>query len=314
MRNLILIGTVLSLLVTAGGVSAGPPPAQRLPSALLIYPFVSVEGNGQARDTRIEITNLTRSPKSLKCVYVSGTSCSETNFFINLTANQPISWLASTGTYNIVSRSAVPPFRGTGQLQCVVLPEQPGIEYHNAVQGRAIVFEPAAQSGQVGETIGYGAIGFRRLSPGEFTGTINLDGTTYEQCPDELHFAFLGTESNSQSEAVFVPCSQEVLFREPSTVVQVRVVNELEQMLSASFTVTCQSWIGLEEIGNLFRRTTLGSETGHVIFRGVTSPVLGLLIDRFTPDPTTSTPFPAPSTSANEPILRGGRSATVKIP
>jgi len=295
-----LFTALLSVLMLATGTAnADPSPAQRLRSALLMYPLIVVEGS--TRDTRVEIVNLTGSEKRLKCVYITGERCRETNFFITLTANQPMSWLASRGTFNNKTFSAVPPFFGTGQLQCAVLPEQPDVQYHNAIQGRAVIF------GSDGQTIGYGAVGFERLSSGTFTGTAELNGTTYAQCPDELHFAFLASDTGSESELLLVPCSQDVLVDIPSTVVQIRLVNEFEQMLSASFTVDCQTSSRLSEISSVFTRATLGSETGHMILRGVQSPVLGMVIDRFTPDAV-------PSTSANEPFLSGGRSATVVIP
>lgn len=290
----------LLLCLEAGLARAGSAPAQRLPSAVLIYPLVVVEGGGQTRDTRIEIVNLTRSAKSVKCIYVSGSSCAMTNFFITLTPNQPVSWLVSQGSFGQNPGFAVPPFFGSGELKCAVLPGEASVESHNAIQGRAIVFDNA------GQTIGYSAVGFRRLSSGEFTGRVDLDGSTYEQCPDELHFVFMASESGQESEAVFVPCSQDVLFQVPSTTVQVRVVNEFEQVLSASFTVQCQTQRLLRQISSVFTRDTLGTDTGHVTFRGVQSPILGLLIDRFTPG--------AESTSANEPFLHGGRPGTIRIP
>jgi len=285
------------LVLFTGPARAGNPPPQRLRSALLMYPLIVNDGT---RNTRVEIVNLTGSEKRLKCVYISGERCAETNFFVTLTANQPMSWLASQGTFNTKSFTAVPPFSGSGQLQCAVLPEQPDVDHHNAIQGRAVVFGPG------NETLGYGAVGFERLTSGTFTGRADLDGLNYTQCPDELHFAFLASDTGSDSEIVLVPCSQDVLAEIPSTVVQIRLVNEFEQVLSASFTVSCQTMSELDRISAAFTRATLGSETGHMILRGVQSPVLGMVIDRFTPG--------APAAAINEPILRGGRSATVIIP
>jgi len=299
LRRLLVVG-LCGFLLTAPAVRADTSPAQRVPAALLTFPLIEVEGGGQTRDTRVEIVNLTGSPKEVKCVYVNAATCAETNFFVHLTANQPMSWLVSRGFFDTKTFTAVPPFPMAAQLQCAVLPEQPGIEYHNAIQGRAVVF------GSDGQTLAYGAVGFQRLSAGDFTGRIDLDGSTYSRCPDELHFAFLGTGTGSDSELLLVPCSQDVLREIPSTVVQLRMVNEFEQMLSAAVTVSCQTRRSLAAISNAFTAANLGSAHGHLIVRGVQSPVLGLIIDRFTPG--------AASTSANEPILRGGRAATLVIP
>jgi hypothetical protein len=293
-----ILAVLASLLVlSTGPAGAGSSPPQRLRSALLMYPLIVSDG---AHNTRVEIVNLTGSEKQLKCMYLTGDRCAETNFYVRLTANQPMSWLASQGTFNSKSFTAVPPFFGTGQLQCAVEPEQPDVDFHNAIQGRAVVF------GSDGETLGYGAFGFERLTGGDFTGRADLNGVTYTQCPDELHFAFLASDTGSDSEIVLVPCSQDVLTAVPTTVVQIRLVNEFEQVLSASFTVSCQTRSELDRISSAFTRATLGSETGHMILRGVQSPILGMVIDRFTPG--------APAAAANEPILRGGRSATVVIP
>jgi hypothetical protein len=298
-RIFIVLASVVALSAGPASAASSSPP-QRLRSALLMYPLIVSDST---RNTRVEIVNLTGTEKQLKCVYLTGEHCSETNFYVTLTANQPMSWLASQGTFNSKSRSAVPPFYGTGQLQCAVEPEQPDVDFHNAIQGRAVVFR---SDGSDGETLGYGAVGFQRLTGGDFTGRADLDGSTYTQCPDELHFAFLASDTGSDSEIVLVPCSQDVLTSTPTTVVQIRIVNEFEQTLSASFTVSCQAHSELDRISSAFTRATLGSETGHVILRGVQSPILGMVIDRFTPGD--------PAAAANEPILRGGRSATVVIP
>lgn len=296
---------VWGMLVGAGLLFAvrahGSPPEQRLPSALLQYPLIVVEGGGGTRDTRVELVNLTRRTQHVQCFYVSAPYCGATNFFITLTANQPLSWLASRGTSNALTGTAVPPFFGTGELKCAVQPSQPEVESHNAIQGRAVIF------GSDGQTLAYGAVGFRRLIGGEFSSVLPLDGETYAQCPAELHFGFLASESGSDSEIVLVPCSQDLENLRPTrTTVSIRVVNEFEETLSAALTFSCFERRPLRQISNVFARGTLGTATGHLIVRAAEEPVVGLLIDHFTDG--------AVSTSANEPFLRGGRSALVRLP
>jgi hypothetical protein len=53
----------------------------------------------------------------------------------------------------------------------------------------------------------------------------------------------------------------------------------------------------------------VGTDTAHVIVRGVDVPVVGLVIDRFTVPGTD-----ALSVSSNAPYLEGGRSANVFLP
>jgi len=283
-------------------------PAQRLPSAILIYPLISVEGGGATTDTRLELVNLSRHPVNLHCLFVPASSCSEIDFLIQLTPNQPMSWLASAGLFSS-SVTAIPPFFGTsGEMKCFVVPQpgQESLDDYNAIQGRAAVF------GSDGQTIGYSAVGIQRVSEGPFDTDVELDGATYAQCPDEQHFLFLSSETGNpltESEIVLAPCSEDLAnLTQTPTVVQFLVINEFEQQLSAAITVTCNTRRTLRQINQAFTRATLGSETGHVIVRGVQTPVLAMLIDRFV------TPDGARGTAGNEPALRGGRSAEILLP
>jgi hypothetical protein len=297
------LSIAVAVALTTGAGAEAPP--QRLPSAVLIYPLIRVEGGGATVDTRVEIVNLTSRPIDLKCIYVPAQTCSGLDFHVRLTANQPLSWLASHGLFSGFSSTAVPPFGQTGELKCIVEPEQEGIEFHNAIQGRAAVF------GADGQTIGYSAVGILRLVDGPLENTIPLDGVTYSQCPDQQHFLFLSSTGTpaSESEIVIAPCSEDLEnLVAPPTTVQFEIVNEFEQHLSASTIVTCYANRTLRQISQSFTRATLGSETGHLIVRGVQTPVLAMLVDHF------QTPGGAPATAGNEPALRGGRSAEIVFP
>jgi hypothetical protein len=296
------IGAVLlASCLLAGPSHAESAPAQRLPSALLIYPLIDSDG-GFTRDTLIELVNLTSREVNLSCFYVEGQICFEIGFFVTLTPNQPISWLASKGLVSGFAHSAIPPFFGNGELKCLVQPATEDLTSHNAIQGRVIVH------GSDGQTIGYGAIGFQRLVPGTFDGVAELDGSTYARCPDEQHFAFLAADTGSETEIVLAPCTEDLENQIPfATVVQFLVINEFEQTLSASTTVTCQNRLSLRDVSSVFTRNTLGTETGHLIVRGVQTPVLSMLIDRFTSGIN-------PSTAANEPAFRGGRAGSIVFP
>jgi hypothetical protein len=278
----------------------GVPPAQKLPSAFLIYPLVRVS---PTEETRVELMNLTAATVWVECFYVSSLTCNEVGFSVWLTANQPVAWTASTGAGGNGSRIA-PPFTGDGELKCVVVPSTPDLSSHNALQGRALV------SGPAGQTVGYSAIAFRRLTPGDFTGSIPLDGATYEQCPDRLHFQALSSQPGvPDSELVLVPCSQDLVTQQPSTAnIQIAVINELEQRFSGSTGVKCFNRLSFSSVPAL-RRNTVGTDTAHVIVRGTDVPVVGLVIDRFLVPGSG-----AVSVSSNEPNLEGGRSAGVNLP
>ncbi|MGD9764231.1 MAG: hypothetical protein AB7V27_10995 [Candidatus Binatia bacterium] len=256
-------------------------------------------------DTRIELVNLTSRPVHAKCVFVFAPSCGGINFHIYLTPNQPFSWLASQGSRG-VGLTAVPPLQGTGELKCIVQTEEEPVDRHNALQGRAAVF------GADGQTIGYSAVGFLRLTDGLATNVISLDGATYTQCPDEQHFLFLSSETGqpqTESEIILAPCTEDLENIVPTgTNVQFVVVNEFEQRFSASTNVNCYARLRLRQISHAFTRDVLGSQTGHIVVKGVQSSILAMLIDRFT------TPDGARGTAGNEPALRGGRFGEIRLP
>jgi hypothetical protein len=305
-RKRIALATALLALLWAGG-SQAQAPAQRLPSAVLVFPLIQVDGGGATVDTRVELVNLSSQPTQLHCIYASGGGCFGFDFTVQLTPNQPISWLASRGLFTSAV-TAIPPFSSTGELKCIVTPPpgEESIDAYNTVQGRAVAF------GADGQTIGYGAVGFQRLSDGSLGNVVELDGTTYAQCPDEQHFAILASDPSdpaAQSEIVLTPCNEDFENLTPTTtIVQFQVVNEFEQHLSASTSVTCYSRRTLQQISSVFTRATLGSDTGHLIVRGVQSPVLAMVVDRFLAAPA------VPATAGNEPALRGGRPAEITFP
>jgi len=288
------------LAITAGGV----PPAQKLPSAFLVYPLIRVSPN---QETLVEMMNLTSGSVSVHCTYIratissQNTSCSETDFFVNLTAQQPIAWRASTGQSGNGLRLA-PPFTGEGTLKCIVAARGTDLNSHNALQGRAIL-------SQNGQTVGYDASAFRRLTAGRYDGTIALDGVQYEQCPDRLHFNALSSQTGSDSELILVPCTDDLEAGIPgSAVIQYAVINEFEQQFSASTPVRCFDRRNFSTVSAL-RKSATGTDTLHVVIRPVGDPVVGLVLDKFAVPGSG-----ALSVSANNPYFEGGRSAFVNIP
>jgi hypothetical protein len=288
----------------AFAMAAGMPPEQKLASALLMFPYIeSTVDSGGTRDTRITLVNLSKSEESMQCFYIRAADCVEVGFFLTLTAEQPLSWLVSEGTNNPLTFTAVPPFEGVGELKCAVNPRLPDLSAHNVMQGRAIVFDAGD-----GATVGYGAIGFQRLTPGSFDGVVDLDGSTYEECPERLHFQTMTTNTVS-SDMVLVPCAQDLLFQKPTeTAVQLAIVNEFEQVFSSSFRFSCYTQRSLSRISGTLSKAVLGTDTAHLIVRGVSSPLVGLVIERF--DDSTATRH----TTVNEPYLEGGSPATVIFP
>jgi hypothetical protein len=110
------------------------------------------------------------------------------------------------------------------------------------------------------------------------------------------------------STLITVPCAEDLLTQRPTeSVVQLAIINEFEQVFSSSYRFKCfgsQSFSSFITLG----KATLGSDTAHLIVRGVSTPLIGLVIDRFQGQNNTL------HTTANEPFLEGGRSATVIFP
>ena len=282
-----------------GFAVVGVPPAQKLAAAFLVYPLVRASAT---QDTTIELMNLSSRLVTLQCFYVQGTTCGEIGFFVTLTGQQPLVWKARTGVGG-TGRRVAPPFTGDGELKCAVVPNTSDVSSYNTVQGRALVSDTAAQ------TVGYSAIAFRRLSSGDFTGEIPLDGVTYETCPDRLHFQVLPSQSGSDSELILVPCSQDLVNQLPSGAnIQLAVINEFENRTSGATSVKCFNRLNFSALPSL-RRTSVGTDTAHLIVYGTDVPVVGLVIDRFKVPGTGAT-----STSSNEPYLEGGRPAIVQLP
>jgi hypothetical protein len=249
--------------------------------------------------------NLSSSTVTVECFYVSSGTCNETGYTVTLTGNQPVLWIASTGM-NGNGAHLAPPFTGDGELKCTVVPPYGTGDpsSYNALQGRALVLNTS------GQTIGYSAIAFRRLSAGAFSGEIDLDGVTYEQCPDRLHFDVLTSQATSNSEFVLVPCSEDLENQLPSgTNVQLSVINEFEQDFSGSTSVTCFNRFSFSSV-SVLRQSSVGTDTAHVIVRGVNVPVIGLVIESFTIPGSGGNV----SVSSNDPNLEGGRSATIYLP
>jgi len=293
----ILVNVMLGVSLPA--ITSAQPPAQKLPSALLVFPFIEADG---AHDTRVELVNLSGKPQVVQCFYITAGACNEVDFMVYLTPYQPLSWLTRVGANDTLSGTAVPPFFGDGEMKCVVVPPHPDLPFHNTIQGRATVFDAD------GKTASYNAVGFLRLTDGDFSNVISLNGRTYAQCPDKLHFQVFADQPGSTSELVLVPCTQDLQHLVPtSTTVQFLIVNELEQTFSTSFPLTCFDRRSLGDISSSLRRSVLGTDTAHLVVRGTASPLLGLAIDTVSFAGKTGT-------AGNEPSFQGGRSATVTLP
>lgn len=289
----------------AFGPATGLAPPQRLASALLVFPYVA-HSNGV--DTRLTLINMSTRDVGVNCFFVRDAGpilgCLEIGFQINLTPLQPFSWFAGEGTNNPLTFTAAPPFDGVGELKCAVDPDIPDLVAHNVLQGRATVFDDNS-----GNTVAYGAVGFQRRIPGHFSNVVSLDGFTYDQCPERLHFQVLSRQATSNSSLILTPCQEDLLTQTATTTaVQMQIVNEFEQVFSSSTSFTCHSVKSFSSFSTL-SRSTLGTDTAHLVLRGVSSPLIAMVIDRFQGAADNSL-----HTSANDPYLEGGVPSVVIFP
>lgn len=102
-------------------------------------------------------------------------------------------------------------------------------------------------------------------------------GAEYNGCPDTVivnHFAEGATlpavpsaqipNSRVGTEVTLVPCTQDFENQVPgSVVVQFKVINEFENLFSASTTVTCWSNLRLSDVSRIFDVAVLGSRVGQ---------------------------------------------------
>ncbi len=178
-----------------------------------------------------------------------------------------------------------------GQLICVEVDSSGFPINGNRLKGEATLVTPHAATTTEGimprgEVSKYNAIGFQGLNTDTNSNDSDLKlciggdvrdgcpgGAEYEGCPNSLllsHFAagstdpiidtLSGGSSSVETEVTLVPCTQDFENSIPGqVVVQFKVTNEFEELLSASTTVTCWSNFRLQDVGQVFQLRTLGS-------------------------------------------------------
>ena len=83
----------VSACTLIGGAALAATTTER-PGSILIFPKVVTTGT---RDTVVQITNTGNMPDDLRCFYLNGESCFETDFSVSLTRQQPTVWSAGAG-------------------------------------------------------------------------------------------------------------------------------------------------------------------------------------------------------------------------
>jgi len=193
------VGIVGACLLTAG-VARADVTTER-PGSILIFPKVVNDGT---RTTIIQITNTGNSPDEAQCFYINGTpdatgtpSCSEVDFFIALTRQQPTHFDVATGRtftsiMNGVDSAGIPPGQippvptsFEGALVCTEIDSGGVPVARNQLKGEATIIGSA---GNPVDASKYNAIAVQGATNGELDGgpteaALALDGLQYNACP-----------------------------------------------------------------------------------------------------------------------------------
>lgn len=216
------------------------------------------------------------------------------DFTITMTPQQPVGWVAGAGFNPGVENplDGIIPAVNTdyfvGELKC--------IHVNNSVDAtpvneNVLIGEATIQSrGAVADVRAYNAIGIQAVSTdgstqndktmclGGAPGHATCASAEYASCPAKLvlgHFfenADLGANGTASTELTLVPCSQDIVTLEPTSLVaQFLVFNEFEQRTSASTNVRCTETSRLSELSFIFDVAVQGTLSGQTHIRPVSS-------------------------------------------
>jgi hypothetical protein len=287
-------------------------------AAILVFPKLVVDTSTPPKtargrvDTLIRISNTSSQPITIKCFYVNANGhCSnspaticypndrssnpcgsagicnpgwvEADFTVNITALQPVAWLASQGAVGCEETrgglpclplgasglpsptsnggSRVPPVAEDpflGELKCIAVDRNDIPVERNDLKGEAEIIQSGPDAVDV---LGYNAVGIPAI-PGtnDRDNVLVLGGdpgrAEYSSCPSILildHFFDGGEDPVSgdtvRTDLTLVPCTEDFALQQPvTTPVQFLVFNEFEQRFSTSRRVTCFDEIALSSI------------------------------------------------------------------
>ncbi len=240
------------------------------------------------RDTVIQISNTSNNMVHAHCFYVNGQVFNGapiwqvTDFTIWLTKQQPTHWVVSQGRPVDPSDyfgddgagldpGAIPPvpFGFEGELKCVQIDASGTPFGGNNLKGEALI---RSGDGDVSKSNAVAILANPDLAGGDPRNELRLDNAVfndgeYNACPntylldhfvdgtndpvlDDLNeFWCDGDDCPIRTYLTLVPCTQDFENAQPSSVtVQFVIVNELEQIFSASTTVNCWRTFRLADV------------------------------------------------------------------
>jgi len=288
------IALAVATLITAVGAATAAQVGTDQPASVLVFPKVIADGT---YDTVIQITNVSSFAVPAICFYVDASNggycsnapvscladsdcapggwcpsqCSETNFQIFLTGQQPTHWVVSSGRGLGSDPSCSPTnadCNGAGYSPGLVPPRTPGfrgelvcVEIDPSglpLPGNSLIGEATLKDLTTGDVAKYNATGFVGASNNDGNGTLCLGGGVTPDCPNGAEYAacpqswilnhlsegaedgLVGTGSALRTNLTIVPCSQNFEAQSSQPVhVLFRVTTEFEQAFSSSITTGC---------------------------------------------------------------------------
>ena len=189
------LAAAVSVCTLIGGAALAATSTER-PGSILIFPKVVTSGT---RDTVIQITNTGNTFDDLRCFYLNGQSCFETDFVVSLTKQQPTVWRAGVGRpvnpidgQKGLDPGLIPPLplNFMGALICVEVDTSDAPVPKNQIKGEATLVDHSGTS--TGSDVSkYNAVaipGFAGQNNGD--NTLKLNDGEYGACPASLVLNF----------------------------------------------------------------------------------------------------------------------------
>jgi hypothetical protein len=162
------------------------------PGSILLFPKVCLD---DMRDTSIKIANTGNLTNNVRCFYLNGDTCAETDFEITLTRQQPTQWRISSGrrvnpTDGIGNQESgldpgfIPPvpFGFCGALICVEVGPDGQPVAQNKLKGEADLLGTGTGLG-VGEYNAIAVTGGTDPEDNDRNNDLELDDSEYAACP-----------------------------------------------------------------------------------------------------------------------------------
>ena len=184
------IGLAVSACTLVGGAALAATTTDR-PGSILIFPKVVTTGT---RDTVIQVTNTGNMPGDVRCFYLDGQTCLETDFDLSLTRQQPTVWDAEAGR-RVDPRDSeagldpglVPPLPANyqGALVCVEVDTSDMPMIRNQLKGEATITDRSGTFSQ-NSVSKYNAVAVQGITSSGDPNTLTLDNKEYSACPASL--------------------------------------------------------------------------------------------------------------------------------